>query len=204
MSWSWSNPSEDEAYEAYSYYRGKYNNAANQKWESERQEQGYRNEKAAAVNQRGELNSQKVHFEKRLEGVEKIIKMMEGRGGWFAADVPSAISKAQKSLAETDTSFRGSIRLSGGGGGASMETAFKPKSVEADAHSASALAAFRAERDNLEQKIAELRSQIANLDAQITSLNSQIRSCNETQSSLQRSMNSYAYDMNHYKKFTYG
>lgn len=203
MSWSWSDPSPDEALEAYEYYKSKYYTAANQKRASERQEQSYLSEKRAANAELNSLSSQKLNFEKRLQGIENIIKMLEGNGGWFSVSVPDAIAKAQKSLSRADSSFRSSMRLSGGSGAASMETAFKTKTVDADAHSSSALAAFKSEKVRLEQEIASLKTQIANLSSMITSLSSKIQACNSTQASLQSSMNSYAYDMNHYKKYTY-
>lgn len=203
MSWSWSNPSEDEAAEAYAYYKSKYQTAANQKRASERQEQAYISEKKSVTAQWNSLSTQKVNFEKRLEGVEEIIKMMEGTGGWFSTNVPDAIEKAQRSISKTDSSFRSCMRLSGGVGAASLENAFKPKTVAADVHASSALAAFKAEKARLEQEIANLNTQLTNLASMVSSLTKKINACNATQASLQSSMNSYAYDMNHYKKYTY-
>lgn len=203
MSWSWSNPSQEEATEAYEYYKSKYYSAANQKRVSERQEQTYISEKNAATTEMNSLSVQKMNFEERVRGIEDIIKMLEGNGGWFSTNVPSAIEKTQKSLSKTDSSFRSSIRLTGGGGTASMEASFAIKSVEADAHSSAALSSFKSEKKRLEQEITNLSTQIANLSSMISSLTSKINACNATQASLQSAMNSYAYDMNHYKKFTY-
>ena len=203
MSWSWNNPSEEEAEEAYAYYKSKYNSAASQKRSSERLEQTYVSEKKNAVSQRNQLREQKLDFEDRLEGIKKIIEMLEGRGGWFTANVPDTITKVQRSLKTADSSFRSCVKLTGGVSAASMETAFAVKTVEADSRSASALQEFRRERDRLEGEILELNRRINSLSDQISSLTSKINSCNSEQSSLQRSMNSFAYDMNHYKKYTY-
>lgn len=203
MSWSWMNPSEEEAEEAYDYYKGKYNAAANQKRASERQEQAYREEKKNAISRKSELSAQKISFEDRLEGIVKIIAMLEGTGGWFTENVPDSIGKAQRALSKTDSSFRGCIKLTGGGSSASMETAFAMKTVDADQNSASALQAYRTEKNRLEGQLEELRRQIDSLSEQIASLTGKINSCNSEQWSLQSSMNSYAYDMNHYKKYTY-
>lgn len=203
MSWSWSNPSRDDAIEAYEYYKNKYYRAANQKKASERQERSYIAERNTASNKMNNLSAQKVNFEKRLRGIESIIKMMEGTGGWFSSSVPEAIEKAQRSLSKADSSFRKSMRLSGGAGAASLENAFKTKTVEADVNSSAALAAFKAERARLEQEIAELNTQITNLSNTISLLKNKIRACDSLQASLRSAMNSYAYDMNHYKKYTY-
>lgn len=203
MSWPWFDPSPQQAEEAYSYYRNKYNSAATQKRASERQEQNYASEKRAAVNNRSTLSAQKINLEKRLEGIERIIKMLTGTGGWFTANVPEAISKAEKSLSQADSSFRSSIKLEGGGLSANLETVFSTKTVEADTRTASALQAFRTEKARLEQQISDLNTQIANLTEQINSLTKQINACNYTQASLRANMSAYAYDMNHYKKYTY-
>lgn len=194
------NPTEEEAEEAYDYYKGKYNAAANQKRTSERQEQTYREQKNSAVSQKNELTEQKLSFEDRLEGIVKIIAMLDGTGGWFATNVPDSIGKAQRALTKTDSSFRGCIRLTGGGS-ASLESAFTMKTVDADMNSASALQAYKTEKTRLEGQIEELGKQINSLAEQISSLNGKISACNSEQWSLQSSMNSYAYDMNHYKKY---
>ncbi len=200
---SWANPSPSEAAEMYSYYKHKYEDAANQKRASERLESSYVSRKNSTVSQLNAASSQRVNLEKRLEGVEKIIKMLEGSGGWFTSSVPEAIDKAKSKLKQADSSYRSSIRVIGGTTAASIETAFAIKSVEEDPNSANALSEFKKERTRIEQAITELQSQINNLSSLISSLTSSINACNQTQASLQSAMNSYAYDMNHYHGFMF-
>lgn len=200
---SWANPSPSEAAEMYSYYKHKYEDAANQKRASERLESSYVSQKNSAVSQLNAASSQRVNLEKRLEGVEEIIKMLEGSGGWFTSSVPEAIDKAKSKLKQADSSYRSSIRVIGGTTAASIETAFAIKSVEEDPNSANALSEFKKERTRIEQAITELQSQINNLSSLISSLTSSINACNQTQASLQSAMNSYAYDMNHYHGFMF-
>ena len=200
---SWANPSPSEAAEMYSYYKHKYEDAANQKRASERLESSYVSQKNSAVSQLNAASSQRVNLEKRLEGVEKIIKMLEGSGGWFTSSVPEAIDKAKSKLKQADSSYRSSIRVIGGTTAASIETAFAIKSVEEDPNSANALSEFKKERTRIEQAITELQSKINNLSSLISSLTSSINACNQTQASLQSAMNSYAYDMNHYHGFMF-
>lgn len=200
---SWANPSPSEAAEMYSYYKHKYEDAANQKRASERLESSYVSRKNSTVSQLNAASSQRVNLEKRLEGVEKIIKMLEGSGGWFTSSVPEAIDKAKSKLKQADSSYRSSIRVIGGTTAASIETAFAIKSVEEDPNSANALSEFKKERTRVEQAITELQSQINNLSSLISSLTSSINACNQTQASLQSAMNSYAYDMNHYHGFMF-
>ena len=194
MSWPWNNPTRYQAEEAYDYYRNKYYNAANQKRASERQEQSYVTEKRTAVTNMATLTARKLNLEKRLEEVERIIKMMTGSGGFFGVNIPEVISKAKKSLTQADASFRSSIRLEGGGVAASLETAFETKTVEGEA-----LQAFQAEKARIEQEIIDLKNQIAHLAELISSLTKKINACNQTQAALSASMSGYAYDMNHYK-----
>ena len=196
---SWANPSPSEAEEQYSYYKNKYNNAAQQKRSSEIQEQNYISERSADVNKISSLRSDKINFEKRAEGIGKIIKMLEGAS--ILNDVPSVISKAVKKLDETESSYRNSIRLSGGVAAASLATAFETRTVEADNNSANALQAYRNEKARLEQEIANLKSQIASLESAVAALTSKIAACNATQASLRVSMNSSAFEMNHYRKY---
>ena len=138
-----------------------------------------------------------LNFEKRLEGIENIIRMLEGAGG----NVPGVISKAISSIKKTDASYHQSIRMTGGSAEASLETVFRAKTVEEDYHSFAALQGYKAEKEKLEQSIAEIKSQIASLSSLVASLNSKISVCNAEQAALQRTMNSSAYEMNHYKRY---
>lgn len=200
---SWYNPSQEEAEEAYSYYRNKYYNAASQRSVSMKQEQSYISQKNAAATKMKDLSAQKINFEKRLEGIIKIIKMLEGSSGWFSTNVPSAISKATSTILKTDTSYKQCIRMTGGVAAASLETAFSIKTVEGDYRSASALQAYKNEKTRLEQSISDLKSQISSLSNQISILSRQISACNATQASCRNIMNSSAYEMNHYRKYMY-
>lgn len=203
MSWSWSNPSPEEASDAYSYYKRQYNNAASQKRASQRQENNYINQKNAARTQMNEAKSQKINFEKRLRGIEKIIGMLEGRDGWGATDCPDEINSAKSKLSKTEESFRKSIVLDGATQPKNLEDALEVKTVEAHTASASALQQFKNEKVRLEQEIARLNAMINNLASTISTLTSKINACNVAQFNLQSRMNSYAYDMNHYRRYMY-
>ena len=195
---SWLNPTPDEANEQYYYNRNKYNNALAQRRASEKQEAQYIDQKNAATAQMNTLSEQKVNFEKRIQGLDEIIKSMEGLGG---SDVPSSINKAAKQLQKVDSSYRGSIRASGTIPVADLGNAFSVKTVDAEPHSSMALQQFRAEKSRLEQEVTNLKLRIASLSSQIASLTSQINGCNSVQSSLTSQMNTCAYEMNHYKPY---
>lgn len=204
MSWPWNYPSESEAEEACDYYKRKYENAAYELRTAERKQQEYNSQKSSAVSQKNSKLEKKLNFEKRLEGIERIIAMLEGTGGLFVENVPETIRKAQKSLAKTDESFRASIRLSGGNPAPSFEDAFETKTVEADAHTAAALQAFKMEKNRLQQEIADLNAQISSLSDLIDSLNRKINSCIDYQAEMRSRMNNFAFDLRHYRKILNG
>ena len=198
---SWYNPTPEEAEDCYYFHKGRYERAAQEKRASEQAENRYRTEKATAQSTMNNLRSDKINFEKRLKGIEDIIKMLEGNGGWFSNNVPDAISKAGKQLEKAEESYKGSIRLTGGGTQASLETAFHTPTVGEESHSAAALTAYKQEKTRLEQAIADVNRQLGSLSSTIDNLNQKIRDCNATQASLSSSMWSSAYDMNHYRKY---
>lgn len=200
---SWYNPSQEEAMEAYAYYKNKYYSAAKQRNSLMRQEQAYVSQKRMATTKMNDLSTQSINFEKRLEGVIKIIKMLEGSGGWFVTNVPGTISKAASTIQKTDISYKRSIKMAGGIAAASLETAFAVKTVEEDYRAASALQDYKSEKVRLENNIADLKSQIASLSSQISTLSKQINACSAAQSSYKNTMNSSAYEMNHYRKYMY-
>ena len=198
MTWNWYNPSKEEAKEAYKYYSDKYYYAANQKLKSERQEEAYRSQRQTASNNLSDARKEKLNFESRVEGIAKIISMLEGGATWQGGNVPEAIQKAQQMLRHAYDSFRNSIKHSDVVA-ADLETVFETKTVEANSHSANALAAYKAEKQRLEQELVELNSAIATLDTQVSDLNALIRQCNNTQTTLRSSMASYATSAYHFK-----
>ncbi|MEE0954496.1 MAG: hypothetical protein U0L49_01635 [Eubacterium sp.] len=199
----WFNPSQEEATEQYTNNKNKYNSAVNSYNASVNQENNLISQKSAAESQLNQCRTDKMNFEQRLEGIVKIIKMLEGSGGWFSTDVPGSITKAEKAVQKADNSYRKSIKLTEGGSTANLADAFHTKSVAEESHSSAALSAYKSEKTKLETDIQNLKTQISNLSGQISSLSSQIRACNSAQSSLKKTMNSCAYNMNHYHKYMY-
>ena len=194
---SWTNPSPSEAEEEYSYYKSKYNAAAQRKNASEREEKSYSSQRASAAKQVVSLTKDKLNFEERLLGLGIIIKMLDGTG--MLNNVPNHIEKVTTKLSDADNSYKNCIRMTGGA--ASLADAFAVKSVEADANSGAALEAYKAEKARLAQAIQELKSQIASAESEILTLTRRIAACNAEQASLRTNMNAYAYEMNHYRKY---
>lgn len=198
---SWSNPTPEEAEQNYYYYKNKYYYAANQRNQSIKQEEKLAAERRSASSAYNSLSNQKKNLEKRLEALVRIIAMLEGTGGWLSVSVPDVISKALKSVIKADEDHKNSIKLSGGVAAASLVEAFRPKTVEGDADSAAALAAYKSEKSSLENQISDLNTQITNTAATIDALNSKINACNSMQADLKNVMNSSSYEMLHFQKF---
>jgi uncharacterized protein YlxW (UPF0749 family) len=194
---SWFNPSPDEAADEYYASRNRYNDAANQKYQSERQEEGYRSERCGVVNALNSCHSDKINFEKRLEDLTKIIGCMEGSG---FIDVPGSIGVSNNSSEQADDSLRKSIQCDDI---ATPDFAgvFRCKSVEEETHSNNALNDFKKERERLKQAIEDLKNQINQLNAAFDNLSSQIAACNAQQAELRKVMVSSAFDMSHFKSY---
>ena len=187
-----------DAYEMYSYYKRKYNNASSQKSTSERKEEEYRTSKSRAESDLKDSKKEKLNLEKRLEGVRKIIAMMEGTGGLLSKNIPDKIQKSNKSSDESGVNFKGCIKCTGVAS-ADVAQKFHSDKVHENVHSSNALTAFETEERRLVNAIAEIERQINQLNSKIETLKTQINRCNNEQSELKRSMNQYSSEMRYYK-----
>ncbi len=197
---SWFNPEPQEAYDLYCYNKNRYLDAAESRAASVRQERQCVYEKQQAQKTISNCKSEKTNFEKRIKGIDQIIKMLEQEGGLFSVSVPSTISTANKKASQTDTSFKGCIK-SDGVTAANMGDVIGVKSVAEELHSSSALTKLKNEKARLEKSVEELNSTISNLNEQISRLTSQIRVCDAEQADLQRVMSSSSYEMSHYRRY---
>lgn len=163
----------------YQYYRSKEND--------------YRQQQSAANRSLSDYQSQKLNFEKRLEGIVRIIAMLESSG-----NVSAAIDSATKAAQTADQSYANCVRLSGQEP-ASLTQAFSPKQVTAEQHSSAALANYKSEKVRLEEAIRNVNAQIAACASLIGSLNSKIKSCQSQQASLKRVITQTSLQMDRYK-----
>lgn len=187
-----------DAYGLYQYYKKKYNYASDQKSTSQRREEEYRTSKSRAESDLRESKKEKLNLEKRLEGVRKIIGMMEGTGGFLAKNVPDKIQKSNKHADESGNNYRGCIKCTGIAS-ANVAQKFYSEKVPENSHSSNALNAFYNEERRLVNAIAEIERQINQLNSKIETLKTQISRCNNEQNELTRSMNRYSSEMRYYK-----
>lgn len=198
---SWNNPTQEEAAESYSNARSRYVNAANQYNSNNRAMDSCRSEMSGVKNQYVSCWSNKINFQKRIEAIGSIIKILEGNGGWFSDNVPSAISEADKNVQKADESFKQCIRCDGISP-PDMATVFKCKSVQEDQDSAEALQAYKNEKARLERAVEELDRSMKQLEAKSNELVARMNNINAQQQALRRSMAGSAFEMAHYRKYT--
>ena len=178
----------DEAEEQYARSRQSYYEAEQRRAQLGNQIDNYREQKKYAAAQISSARGEKTNFEKRLRGIEGIIKILEG-SGWFSENAPQSISKANNALQSTNSSYQKCIRLTDGTPpAADMEATFRAKSVEDDPNSGEALKEYRQERARLEQAIVDLNNRINGCYAEMESLTRKISICSAEQSSARRTM----------------
>ena len=188
-----------DAYEMYSFYRRKYNNASSQRSTSERKEEEYRTSKSRAETDLKNSKKEKLNLERRLEGVRKIIAMMEDTGGLLSKNVPDKIQKSNKSSEESGVDFKECIKCTGIAS-ADIAQKFHSDKVHENVHSSNALTAFETEERRLVNAIAAIERQINQLNSKIETLKTNINRCNSEQSTLKNNMRLYSSEMNHFKK----
>lgn len=183
----------------YYYYRKKENDAYSQKIASQKKETEYRESKSQANSDLQASEKEKLNLEKRLEGVQKIIGMLEGNGALFALVVPDTIQEANKSAETAGNHFEKCIKCPSITS-ASVKQIFKSDTVQLNTHSANALNALCAEVQRLQKSIEEIKWQISQLKAKIDLLTTQIKRCDANQSTLNKNIRYYSQEKNYWKK----
>ena len=180
--------SKEEATDRFIRSRNSYYEAEQQQARLSNRIENYRAERQYAAAQISSARSEKTNFEKRLQGIEDIIKTLEGAGWVFSTNVPQSIESANSTLRSVNSDYQQCIRLTDGVAAADMEEVFHAKSVEKDANSAEALELYRQERDRLVQEIENLKRMINACSAQMSELTGKINACSLEQGSLRRTM----------------
>ena len=198
---SWNNPTQEEAGECYSNARTRYVNAANQYNSNNRTMDSYRSQVSSVNNQYCSCRSNKINFQKRIKEIGSIINILEGSGGFFSANVPSAIGTAGNAVQKADESFRQCIRCDGISA-PDMSEVFKCKTVQEDNDSSESLQGYKSEKARLEQAVEELDRNMKQLEAKADELVRNINDLAVRQQSLKKTMMGSAFEMAHYKKYT--
>ena len=185
---------QEEAAEQFARSKKSYYEAEQRRAQLSNQMDNYRAEKKYAAAQISNARGERTNFEKRLRGIEDIIKVLEGTG-WFSENAPQSISKANSALQSANSDYQQCIRLSGGVSAADMEGTFRAKSVEEDPNSGQALDAYRQERERLAREIENLNRMIDGFSAQMSELTGKMNACAAEQSAVRRSMMSSACEM---------
>lgn len=203
-SMSWYNPSQDEAADEYYSSKNRYTNAANQRYAVARAAESCCAEKTQALSAINSCQIDKLNFERRIEDIRQIVYALEGGAGSLVsaigADIPTLISRFNKSVEQTDSSYRGSIfcrdikPISWCG-------VFQNKNVGDDSLLSGALEMFKNEITRLENALRDLEVQMNNLHRMVDELTSKINMYTVEQDHCRSIMISSAYEMNHFKLY---
>jgi predicted nucleic acid-binding Zn-ribbon protein len=145
------------AEENYYYYKGKCEDAYM--------------DKQRAKSEVSNCRSQALNFEKRLEGIRKLISMLEDDSS--SSGVAFSVDRANSKLDSTDGSFRECIQCKGVPC-ADLNAAFKVPSVVDEPNSMRALELLKREEAYLDQSLRELDQKINRLYDDIDSLTQSI------------------------------
>lgn len=203
-SMSWYNPSQDEAADEYYSSKSRYTNAANQRYAAARAAESCCAEKAQALSAINSCQNDKLNFERRIEDIRQIVYALEGGAGSLVsaigADIPTLISRFNKSVEQTDSSYRGSIFCRDIKPISWCEV-FQNKNVGDDSLLSGALEMFKNEITRLENALRDLEAQMNNLTNMVNELTSKINMYTVEQDHCRSIMISSAYEMNHFKLY---
>lgn len=191
----WYNCSQSEAQDGYDTAKQRYNNAA---YELSQTKSRYESCLKEYSSQRQKLDSasrDKINFQKRIEQIENVIKMLSEGG-----DINDAVENANSAAKKAEEYLSGSIKCSGINS-PSISKTFGCRKVEEDPDSANALAEFKKEKSRLEQSVAEVESQLRAMEEMVDNLRKQVTGLETMQHSAQRTMKMSAYEMSHFKKY---
>ena len=154
--------------------------ARSEKRRSERIESSYVSSKKTAQSDLSDSKKEKLNLEKRLKGIEKIIKLLTVSGGIFSNNVPDKTEKARKESTKTGEAYSGCIKCPEISA-ADVAEKFKTASVEENSNSKRALEEIRKEKQRVEEAIEEINRQIKKLEQKIEDCIAKINKCNREQ-----------------------
>ena len=193
-------PTQEEAESQYYYNRRQYYNASIENRNLQRQKDACIDQRRRLSNNRQTLQSNKINFEERLRGIDKIIRKLEGTGMFFSSNVPSTIEKADRAMNVFEDGYRRSMRVDGIPA-ADVRRAFAVQTVEGNRNSANALAIYIRKYQELSESIENIKRQIADMDRQMGELQRKVTDLSNQQWNMSRLMNSSLFNMEHFRPF---
>ncbi len=177
-------------------YRQMKNSAKKKYTEAYAQREAYRRQEADCraaqkVAQQNWItgNMQKINFEKRIQDIERIVRMIE--------DMDRQISNANQKAQETDEAYSKCIHCDGYSS-ASFADTFKVKSVHEDSDIVSAIDKLKNEKARLERELENLRKEIAANQQMVFDLQKQINTCAVGSAQCSARMATKSFEMSYY------
>jgi len=185
----------ENAQDEYNYYRRKYQNSYSDYKTCDRKISSFQSQQTYYQNMISNLRNNRLNFEKRLKGLQDIVKKLDSSGGMFSDNVPDKIATAANHLVEIQEAYEKSI-VFGDVSSADISDAFKVKTVTEQINSDNALRHFKRKRDELQTALDDVKKSIAKAEDEIKDLKTQIRALEDTQRQLQSTMRNCTINMN--------
>lgn len=191
----WNNCTQQEAQDAYDYAKGNYQRAAEGYRQNKQKLDRYEYDYNCTKNDYSEANTERLNFEKRIEGIDEIIKLLAVEG-----PVNEMINSSNSCALKLENSWEQYIQCSDVGV-PTIYQAFKLPSVTENPTSNLALTQLKNEKLRLEQAIAELDKKMQQMEAELDAMIKSMNAIQADQDALSRTMKQSSYEMNHFKKF---
>ena len=192
---TWYNCSQSEAQEGYDTAKQRYTNAATDYSQLKNKYDSCVSEYNSEKQKYDSASVQKINFQKRVEQIEEVIKMLSEGG-----KVNDAVAEANNAAKKAEAAMSIAVQCSGINS-PSISSSYKCRTVEEDPDSANALAEFKKEKSRLEQSIAQVESQLRSMEEMVDNLSKQMSTLDAMKGAAQKSMKMSAYEMSHFKKY---
>lgn len=192
---SWSNPTPEEAQEAYDDAKSKYESAAEDYFRYKNEYETYDASLSSAKLQQNAATVTRDLYQKRLEALDDIIKMLQPMG-----DMDMKVLGVTTSAQMTEMLMKGSIYCDGVNA-PSIGDFFRSYSVANNTHSAQALELIKKERNRTQINLDEAQARMNSVGGTLEELISKGQAAYDSMNAAQKTMKSCAYEMEHYKKY---
>ncbi len=192
---SWRNPTKKEAEDAYGSAKSRYANAAESYIQNNRQLESCYADYKSCNSKLSSAKSDKISFEKRIEQIEEVIRMLSDDGV-----VDEAVDKANVAAQRAEEAVEKNI-VCEGIKSPSIGSIFKCPKVSENQYSAEAVSELKKEKARLEQALTELDSKLNSMEQEMEALTSKMNSLTSIQTDLSKTMKSCSFEMQHFKKY---
>ncbi len=191
----WNNCSKEEAQEAYDYAKNRYQHAAESYLSDKKQYEACYSEYKSYSSKLDSVRSDTINFEKRIEQMDDVLKMLNSGGA-----VEDAANAANSSLKTAEEDLSKSLKHYSIPS-PSISKTFECVPADRQLDSLSAIRVIEKEKRRLEQALADLKSKLRSMEQETDALTKKMNSLASGQADLSKKMKQYTFEMNHFKKY---